>query len=276
MMPRIVLTLSTGKTKTTINFYYTKGSDMRLNFAYPRTSSRCLWSYVLSVIVAALIGGCSSKSQGPQYEIFLPARSKGAIVIVVSGYSGPGLYRDFSSKLAALGYYTVLMDGKDLFDPGSIGLIVPGAENLQTVITESKSSLQAIPGKVSLVGFSVGGAGVLSYGTKLKDQVSAVVAFYPAITTMGRDMETFAAGFQTPVLLFAGEKDLYQNCCLIHTMRELAKAPKTAPFELVEYPNARHGFNLKSLPFAYRHQDATDSWERTVGFLNRLHPPKGK
>jgi len=250
---------------------------MRLNIAYPRISSRCLLIYVLLVIFfIALFGGCSSKSQGPQYEIFPPVGSKGAIVVVVSGYSGPGLYRDFSSKIAELGYYTVLMDGKDLIDPGTLGLIVPAAENLQTVIAVSKSSPQAIPGKVSLVGFSVGGAGVLSFGAKLKDQVSAVVAYYPAITSMSLDMKKFAKKFQTPVLLFAGVKDLYHNCCLIGSMRELANAPKTVPFELVEYPNARHGFNLKSLPFAYRHQDATDSWERTVAFLNRLHPPGGK
>jgi hypothetical protein len=246
-------------------------------FTYPRISSCCLLIYVLSVIfVLTLFGGCSFESKGPKYEIFPPAGGKGAIVVVASGYSGPGLYRDFSSKLAGLGYYTVLMDGKDLFDPGSLGLIVPGMENLQTVIAESKSSPQAIPGKVSLVGFSVGGAGVLSYGTKLKDQVSAVVAYYPAITTLGRDMKTLAAGFQTPVLVFAGEKDLYHNCCLIYTMRELANAPKTVPFELVEYPKAHHGFTIKSLPFAYRAEDASDSWARTVTFLNRLHPPGGK
>jgi carboxymethylenebutenolidase len=59
-------------------------------------------------------------------------------------------------------------------------------------------------------------------------------------------------------------------------MRELAKAPKTVPFELVEYPEAHHGFNIKSLPFAYRPEDAADSWKRTVAFLNRLHPPRGK
>jgi predicted esterase len=248
-----------------------------LNYANPRSSSRGLTICVLPVFfIIAIFGGCSFESKGPKYEIFPPAGGKGAIVVVVSGYSGPGLYRDFSTKLAGLGYYTVLMDGKDLFDHGSLGLIVPGMKNLQTVIAESKSSPQAIPGKVSLAGFSVGGAGVLSFGTKLKDQVSAVVAYYPAITTIGRNMKNFAAGLQTPVLLFAGVKDTYHSCCLIGSMRELAKAPKTMPFELVEYPNARHGFNLNSLPFAYRPEDATDSWAKTVAFLNRLHPPGGK
>ena len=94
---------------------------MRLIFTYPRFSSRCLLIYVLSVIfVTALFGGCSPESKGPKYEIFPPAGGKGAIVVVASGNSGPGLYRDFSSELAELGYYTVLMDGKYLFDPGSL------------------------------------------------------------------------------------------------------------------------------------------------------------
>ena len=131
---------------------------------------------------------------------------------------------------------------------------------------------------MSLVGFSVGGAGVLSYGTKLKDQVSAVEAYYPAITTTGWDMKTLAAGLQTPVLLLAGGQDQYENCCLIESMRELAEAPKTVPFEYVEYPDAGHCFNLDiNVPlFTYRPKDAANAWDRTAAFLKRLHPPKGK
>ena len=159
-----------------------------------------------------------------------------------------------------------------------MGQIIPGAENLRNAIAAAKSSPQATPDKVALVGFSIGGAGVLRYGANLKGQVSAVVAYYPAITTTGWDMRTLAAGLQTPVLLLAGEKDHYENCCLIASMRELAEAPKTVPFEYVEYPNAGHCFNLDiSVPlFTYRPQDAADAWTRTVAFLDRLHPPGGK
>jgi len=226
----------------------------------------------------AILVGCSPESQGPEFEIFPPAGGKGAVVLAVSGYAGTSYFRDFSSKLAELGYYTLLMDGKDLIDPGSLGQIIPGAENLQNAIAAAKSSPQAIPGKVALVGFSIGGAGVLRYGATLMDQVSAVVAYYPAITTTGWDMRIFAAGLQTPVLLLAGERDHYENCCLIESMRELAEAPKTVPFEYVEYPNAGHCFNLDvNVPlFTYRPQDAADAWARNVAFLDRLHPPGGK
>lgn len=252
---------------------------MRLNETNRMISSRCLFAYGLCVISAiAIFAGCSAESQGPQCEIFPPAGGRGAIVIVASGYSGPGYYRDFSVKLAELGYYTVIMDGKDLIDPGRMGLIVPGAENLQTVIADSKSSPQAIPGKVALVGLSIGGAGVLRYGASLRNQVSAVVAYYPAITTAGWDMTTFAAGLQTPVLLIAGVQDHYENCCLIDSMRELAEAPKTVTFEYIEYPEAGHCFNLNvDIPlFTYRSQDAADAWARTEAFLGHLHPPGGK
>ena len=115
---------------------------MRLDYTNRRISSRFLLSYGRYVFSAiAIFVGCSAESQGPQCEIFPPAGGKGAIVIVASGYSGPGYYRDFSANLAAHGYYTVLLDGKDLIDPGRIGLTVPGAENLQTVIAASKIRL---------------------------------------------------------------------------------------------------------------------------------------
>jgi len=58
-------------------------------------------------------------------------------------------------------------------------MILPGTEHLRTVIAASNASPQTIPGKVTRAGFSIGGAGVLSYGAKLKDQVAAVVARYP-------------------------------------------------------------------------------------------------
>ena len=252
---------------------------MRSDFTNRRISLRCFLLNLLSICFSTVIFmGCSSESQKPQYEIFAPAGGKGAVVLAVSGYAGTAYFRDFSSKLAARGYYTLLMDGKDLIDPGRLGEIIPGAENLQAAIAAAKSSPHAIPGKVALVGFSIGGAGVLRYGANLKDQVSAVVAYYPAITTTGWDMRTFAAGLQTPVLLLAGGQDHYENCCLIESMRELAEAPKTIPFTYVEYPNAGHCFNLDiNVPlFTYRPQDAADAWARTVSFLERLHPPGGK
>lgn len=64
------------------------------------------------------------------------------------------------------------------------------------------------------------------------------------------------------------------DCCKIETMRALAAAPKSVPFELVEYADANHGFNLRASAFGYLAEAADDAWARTVAFLGRIHPPR--
>jgi len=229
--------------------------------------ARFLWFSALSVLFAALItGSAAAQPQELKRENFPPPLGKGAIVVVASGMSGTVAFRDFSSKLSQLGYYTVLVDGNDAIL----------AATLRTVIADSQSAPQAIPGKVALVGFSLGGVAVLLHSAALKDQVSAVVAYYPAIDWFVSDITSIAAKLQSPVLLFAGEKDQHMGCCKIESMRALDSAPKAVPFELVVYPNAGHAFNLQSGMFEYRAQDADDAWARTAAFLKRLHPSGGQ
>jgi dienelactone hydrolase len=230
--------------------------------------ARFLWFSALSVLFAALItGSAAAQPQELRREIFPPALGKGAIVVVASGMSGTVAFRDFSSKLSELGCYTVLVDGND---------VISSAATLRKVIADSQSAPQAIPGKVALVGFSLGGVAVLLHSAPLKDQVSAVVAYYPAIDWFVSDITSLAAKLQTPVLLFAGEKDQNMGCCKIESMRALDAAPKAVPFELVVYPNAGHAFNVHSLVSEYRAQDADDAWARTAAFLKRLHPCGGQ
>ncbi len=229
---------------------------------------------------ALLAGFAAAQPAALEREVFPPAQAKGAIVVVISGSSGTALFRDFSSNLANSGYYTVLIRGYDVISRSNIH-DPRGLANLQTVIADSQSAPKALPGKVALVGLSTGGAGALFQGGRMKDQVSAIVAFYPTLTRyaleldVGVDMKPLAASLQVPVLLLAGEKDTYLDCCMIDSMRALAAAPKTVSLELVVYPNAGHGFNLHHPDFIYRQEDAADALARTLAFLNRLHPPRG-
>ena len=235
-----------------------------------------LKSASILLIAALLPGSAAAQSGSVEREIFPPAHGKGAIVVVVSGQSDPAPYRDFSSKLAKNGYYTVLIKAFDVL-PG-FGIRVPqGPANLRAVIADAQSAPKAIPGKVALVGLSLGGAAVLVHGGLLKDNVSAVVAFYPALTMIApqRDMKSLAASLQVPVLVMAGEKDDENGCCMINTIRELDAAPKAVSLDLVVYPNAGHGFNLHDPRFVYRERDAADAWARTLAFLRHLHPPRG-
>jgi dipeptidyl aminopeptidase/acylaminoacyl peptidase len=236
-----------------------------LNHPLCSVCARFLWFSALSVLFAALItGSAAAQPQELKRENFPPPLGKGAIVVVASGAGGTASFSEFSSKLSELGYYTVLVDGNDAIR----------AATLRTVIADSQSAPQAIPGKVALVGFSLGGVAVLLHSAPLKDQVSAVVAYYPAIDWFVSDITALAAKLQTPVLLFAGEKDQNMGCCKIESMRALDAAPKAVPFELIVYPNADHRFNLKG--FEYRAQDADDAWARTAAFLKRLHPSGGQ
>jgi len=246
----------------------------RLQPSRPMTRARFLQSHALSLMLIALVFlHGPAMAQEPKREIFLPAAGKGAVVIVVSGISGPALYKDYSAKLAGLGYYTVLVDGNDILVRTQDGRGSTGAENLRKIIADAQTAPQASGRKVALVGFSLGGGGVLLHGAPLMDLVSAVVAYYPAITSMGPDMVPLASRIRVPVLLLSGEQDRYFNCCLIESMRALASAAKAnhAVFELVAYPGANHGFNL-NVP-THRADDANDAWGKTISFLRRLHPP---
>jgi carboxymethylenebutenolidase len=173
-------------------------------------------------------------------------------------------------KLAELGYYVVLVNGNDISIPGKTGA---GIANLRRVILEAQSADSAIAGRVALVGFSVGGIGVLGHGAPLKEHVSAIVLYYPAISFASPQIEQFASAMQVPALVFAGAQDRYSNCCLLETMRAFEQEPRSVPFQLVVYPGAGHGFNLDvPLLGTYRKQDADDAWARTLVFLRQHHP----
>ena len=126
-----------------------------------------------------------------------------------------------------------------------------------------------------MIGFSIGGIGVLGYGAPLKEQVSAVALFYPALTFVGSDLRPMASAMQVPTLVFGGGAHRFNNCCLLDTMRALEMAQKSAPLELAVYPATGHGFNLHApAPLVFRQQDADDGWARMLAFIDRYQPVK--
>lgn len=228
-----------------------------------------------SILLAAAFTVAAAQAQDIKREVFAPAKGKGPIVVVASGFSGPAAYRDLSSQLAAAGYYTVLMNGNDLFDMFNPRSEQPAA-NLKKVIADAQAAPEAVRGKVALVGLSLGGGAVLLHGAPLREQVAAVVAYYPAINRLAMEESALAQRVQVPTLVLAAGRDEQNNCCRIESMRALAAAAKAAPLELVEYAEAGHGFNLQLPPFVHRQSDAADAWGRTLGFLGRLHPARAE
>jgi len=166
---------------------------------------------------------------------FPPPQGKGRVVVVISGILGPSHDQSVTPQIAQLGYDAVLFDGNRIV--GTHGAA------LRTMILQAQGMPHALPGKVGLVGFSLGGGMVLYYGPLLTDLVAVVVAWSPE-TNFIHNVPGFVSRLALPVLMFAGEADTYHNCCLAGTARILAAAAVAAghQFELVTYPNANHDF----------------------------------
>ncbi|HMJ99122.1 MAG TPA: dienelactone hydrolase family protein, partial [Reyranella sp.] len=176
------------------------------------------------------------------------------------GWSSPLNYRDVAHRIGALGYDVVLFDSR-IWIPTQ-------ARGLRDAIAQAQRMPHALPGKVGLVGFSLGGGYVLGYGTAWSDQVAVVAAWYPS-TTAFKDPPAWAGRVRVPTVMFAGENDTYHNCCLIDKARAIGKAAQAAgaPFELTTYPNTPHGFNL--LGANYKAQASSDAFARTEVALKK-------
>jgi carboxymethylenebutenolidase len=147
------------------------------------------------------------------------------------------------------------------------------ARHLRPLVSDVQAQPRAAVGKVALIGLSIGGAVSLRASGDLADQVSAVVAYYPALAALGHDHKALASRLRVPVLVIAGEKDSYLDCCPIAAMRSLQEVAQVEnkPLQLVVYPAAGHVFNLAAYPHMYRHDDSEDAWLRTLAFLREHH-----
>lgn len=185
----------------------------------------------LSILLAIATIAGTARAQ----EEYPPPQGKGRLVVVSSGAMGIAAYRDMAKQIAQLGYDAVLFDGNALQD-------TTGDRLKQAIIAASKMP-HVLPGRLALVGFSLGGGVDLFFGTERADVIVGDVLWYPA-TNFIRDDAAWARRLKVPVLMFAGESDTYRNCCLIDNAKKLAAAASAAgkPFDLVTYPNTQHDF----------------------------------
>jgi dienelactone hydrolase len=202
----------------------------------------------------------------PSQKEYEPPKGKGRVVVVVSGRSGPGNYAYVAEDLAEQGYYAILVDGNDFPFIKRAG----GEALLKGVITRSQQSPHALPGKVAVVGFSLGGGFTLTHATRMPELVCAVVVYYP-LTSHITNPDNFVSKITVPTLMFPGGRDTHKNCCLIETARKLADAAKKnegkVMLEVFEYPYAKHGFIIKSTK-AWLPTDAADAFRRTLSHLH--------
>jgi dienelactone hydrolase len=217
---------------------------------------RSLYFAALVTATLAVIATCPCLQAQQEFP---PPQGMGRLVVVASGLSGPEHYTEVSAEIAKLGYDVVLFDGN-------------GEENTQGKgvkrdIDRARTMPHALPGKVALVGFSLGGGMDLYYGTQLPDDVAGVVVWFPANAFI-KDVPGFANRLQVPLVVFAGGKDHYRdNCCAADKDSTLQQAAKSAgkSFELTIYPDANHDFNKGGNN--YNPKDYTDALQHTADAL---------
>jgi dienelactone hydrolase len=230
----------------------------------------------IRLLVAALATfamGAGAQDPGPSKQEFTPKSVPARVVIVVSGQSGMPAYTQTAQQIANAGFQVVLVDGNDFW----IKDTRRAWDMLRGVITGAQAGPNALPGKVGVVGFSLGGATTLTYAARMPDLVATAIAAYP-LTSFIKDPADFVGKLKVPVQVFAGTTDTYNNCCLIDTARQLAAAAKASPTPLLalhEYNGVGHGFNLPTAAAkdVYAGQDAM---ERTIAILKQALPAGGK
>lgn len=204
---------------------------------------------------AALLCGATTEVRHEH----LDAVGKGPPLVLVSGAFGEGAYREQARRMQALGYDVLLVDSRDL-----VGIEEPG---LKAVIAHAKASPHALPGKVAMIGFSLGGGQLLAHAAAWPDEVNAIVIMYPATTPLG-EPSLLADKIKVPVLMLAGEEDRMVNCCLIEKARAIASAAhdRKAPLLLVSYAETGHDFVLEGTD-GYDSRVAENAWAQALSWL---------
>jgi dienelactone hydrolase len=206
---------------------------------------------MLAVLLAASIGQAQQE--------FPPPQGKGRVVVLASGASGPAHYTTVAREIAELGYDVVLYDGR--LTLGTHG------DGVKTIILQAQQMPHALPGKVALLGFSIGGGMCFYFASQWPDLVSGEVLWYP-MNNFIHDVPGFAGRLKVPIQVFAGAKDHYRDgCCLASLDSQLAAASTAAgkPFKIIVYPDAEHDFVYGG--DHYNPKDYADAFKQTAEML---------
>jgi dienelactone hydrolase len=217
------------------------------------------------VSLAAMLVALLAPQLAIAQEEIPPPSGKGRLVVVLSGATGAGNYRVIAGRIAALGYDVALFDSNTI-NAAKKGRPLSAA--LRDAIAQARQLPHALPGKIGMVGFSLGGGMVLGYGSAWSDDVAVVAAWYPSTREI-KDVPAFAGRIRVPVVMFAGTADEFNFCCMIDKARDIAKAAKAAnaPFELTTYAGVHHGFTIPGTNYDPGSTD--DALARTAAALKR-------
>ncbi len=214
---------------------------------------------------------CNGKNASGYLAV--PAGGKGPGVVVIQEWWGlvPHI-KSVSDRFAEAGFLALAPDlyhGKSAKSPDEAGKLMMAMDidraekDLAGAVSFLRKYKANSSGKVSTVGFCMGGALSLYAATKNKD-ISACVVFYGGHPNVHPDLPNLAA----PVLGIYGEKD---RSVTVESVRDLERKLKSLAkaYEIHIYPDCGHAFFNDERPEAYHKEAASDAWKRTVEFLRK-------
>ena len=216
------------------------------------------------------------------YRVLAPSggTSRPAVLLVpgCSGFTaleGVNLYDERAAELQQAGYFVVFVDylgPRHLANCGHVSHAEVGKDILDAAAwTKGQAGID--PGRISVVGWSYGGGGVLAALRAMPPGPPAfqsAVMYYPdcrrAVPWTTTDVS---------VLMFMGEADDVARPAFCDPV---VKGAPPSGFRAIRYPNAHHAFDQRSLPerarypfgtLGYNAEAARDSWATALDLLNR-------
>lgn len=213
-----------------------------------------LWAVALSPATA-------QDSAEPDH-VELPPAGSGPLLLLLTGVDGVANHLGQAQAFGREGWVVHVVNSNRLMSDPEAGI--------RGIVKQSLAQPQVRSRKAAFVGYSLGGWLVIAHANRMPDIASAAVAYYPSTFRAGEPVAFLKSPVvAVPTLMLAGVRDTYMNCCVIERARAMtaAAAELGAPWQLVEYPQADHGFVLPAYPQVYRPQDAADALRRAHAHL---------
>jgi dienelactone hydrolase len=237
-------------------------------------------------IALLLFSAVSSFAQPPEatYRIFRPdAPGPHPAVVFVSGCDGfapsisPARYERRAEQLRALGHIVVFADylgRRGLKTCAGSVTHDDAARDLMTAAAWLRSQAAVDPSRITAMGWSYGGRGVLAaLARNAERQVafSRAVVYYPDC----RGLEPWKTA--VPVLMLLGGDDEMTPAALCQEAARRVAVP--AAVKIVVYPGALHAFDVPELParmrygfgaIGYQPEAAAAAWREVERFLGAV------
>jgi carboxymethylenebutenolidase len=219
----------------------------------------------------------------PAFEALPDGDAKGAIVVVQEAFGVTEHIEHIATLLAEAGWRAIApaffhRQGSPVLAYDDFASVMPIMQALtaEGITADLNGAFDYLTGAgfaesdLGVVGFCMGGS-VTFYAATLR-KLGGAVTFYGGGVAEGRfglpSLIDQAPQLQTPWLGLFGDLDQSIPTEDVNQLRQATAAAPVAS-EVVQYPDADHGFNCNDRPSVFNATAAADAWDRTLAWFDR-------